>query len=54
MRAEDQINILNIFENILVAADVAEMKKEPDQENQDLLDNLLKDLDQPGPSGSGS
>ena len=37
-----------------VAADVANMKKQPDQENQDLIDSLLNDLDQPGPSSNNS
>ena len=38
----------------LVAADVATMKKQPDQEHQELLDSLLQDLDRPGPSTSSS
>jgi len=37
-----------------VAADVATMKKQPDQEHQELLDSLLQDLDRPGPSTSSS
>ena len=37
-----------------VAEDIANMRVQPDQENQELIDNLLRDLDQPGPSGSSS
>ena len=35
-----------------MAAEVA--KKQPDQEQQELLESLLSDLDKPGPSGSAS